>query len=131
MESDIQPNVLTDAENKLHKFINQKSISQNFFNIAIIQNQISILITTLEKDFHSGSDEALITLILLNITLQGIIFFCIVLIDYIKPNHPNAKPINSLITLISGIVLIINITITILTDSSNSSNSSSKDNFTT
>lgn len=115
MDSDEPSNSSLEIENKLHKFITQKSISQNFFNIAIIQNQIGILINTLEKNSYLGRDKALVSLILINITLQGIIFFCIILIDHIKPSNPRAKSINSLITFISGIVLIINITITTLT----------------
>jgi hypothetical protein len=108
-------NVGQDIEQRLHKFINQKSISQNFLNIAILQNQIGILISTLQKSDYTGSDKALISLILLNITFQGIIFFCITLIDYINPSNPKSKGINVLVTFISGIVLIINVTITILT----------------
>lgn len=112
------------SELRLHKFITQKSVSQNFLNVAILQYQISILINTLKKNDYNGTDKALVIFILLNITLQGIIFFIITFIDYIKPNHKNAKPLNLIVTLVSGLILIINITITILTSPDISSYSS-------
>lgn len=112
MEENVNVN---ETEIRLNKFINQKSISQNFLNVAILQNQISILITTLKKSSYSGSDNALITLILLNISLQGIIFFCITIIDHIKPSHKNSKILNTVVTLLSGVILMVNITITVMT----------------
>jgi len=101
-------------ESKLHKFIYQKSVSQNFLNVAIMQNQISILVSTLKKDVYDGTDKAIASFILLNIFLQSIIFCSITLIDYLKPSHKNAKPLNFSVTIISGLILIINITITVL-----------------
>lgn len=101
-------------KNKLHKFIVQKSISQNFLNVAVLQNQISILVSTLKKDTYDGTDKALTSFIILNIFLQSLIFCCISVIDYIKPDHSYSKPLNLVVTLISGLIMIINITITIL-----------------
>ena len=98
------------------RFINQKSISQHLLNVAVLQNQISILITTFKKESYDGTDKAIIVFILLNIFFQSFIFVFIAMIDYIKYTHQRAKLLNLVITIISGLVLMINITITILVE---------------
>lgn len=105
-------------KNKLHKFIAQKSISQNFLNVAILQNQISILVTTLKKDTFDGIDKALTSFILFNIFLQSVLFCCITIIDYIKPDHIYAKRMNLAVAILSGLIMLIDITITTLTPDS-------------
>jgi len=101
-------------KNKLHRFIAQKSISQNFLNVAILQNQINTLVTTLKKDTYDGVDKALTSFILFNIFLQSVLFCCITIIDYIKPDHLYAKRLNVVVALISGLIMLIDITITVL-----------------
>lgn len=103
----------------LNRFIAQKSVSQHFLNVAVLQNQISILVETFKKDTYDGMDKAIIIFILLNISFQSLIFCCIAVIDYIKFTHQRAKLLNLIISIVSGLVLIINITITVLVPPTN------------
>lgn len=118
--NDLDDNPL-QIKNKLHKFIAQKSISQNFLNVAILQNQLSILVTTLKKDKYGGIDKALLSFILFNIFLQSVLFCCITTIDYIKPDHIYAKRMNLAAAMISGLIMLIDITITTLSSSQDNS----------
>lgn len=100
------------------KMVDQKSTSQNFLNVAIIQSQLSVLIETFKKENYSGEDKALISLILINLVIQGFIFSMILFVGNLSvkktKNKNKIRVINSAVTFISGVVLIINIVITIL-----------------
>jgi|LakMenEpi03Aug12_release.lakeMendotaPanAssembly.Ray.scaffolds.fasta_scaffold67411_5 hypothetical protein len=100
----------------VNRFVLQKSISQHFLNVAVLQSQIAVLVQTCKKEEYDGIDKAIISLILLNIFFQSVLFSFITVIDYIQLIHHRSKLLNVFSVLISGLIVMLNITITVLVE---------------
>ena len=106
-------------EKKFDKYASQKSVSQNLLNTSAIQTQIGNLVFLFSngKNF-SDFEITTLTFIFVSIFLQTVMFFILVWLFYVKPTYKfkilNAEIMNATVTALSGISLIVNITITVL-----------------
>ncbi len=113
-------NELEETETHLSKFnryASQKSVSQNLLNTSVIQSHIGLLVY-IYSDTHllSRLEYAAIVLVLMSLSVQTVMFFMLTWLFYVNPNYQyrflSAEIINGLVTVLSGISLIINIAIT-------------------
>lgn len=101
--------------NEFNNYASTKSVSQELLNTTSIQQLIGLLISLLslmEKPYD-GFMITTIVLITVSLSLQIIIFILIVLI-YQDNSLETAKPKNSLVKMLSTVVLLTNIPITVL-----------------
>ncbi len=99
-------------------YASHKSVSQNLLNISVIQGHIGLLVFVYAND---RSDElfgqALIILIAISLSFQFIIFILLTILFHVKQSyqiHRNitAVGMNTVVTALSGVVLVINIAVT-------------------
>ena len=102
-------------------FISQKTVSQHLLNTSILQNQISLLVYIAARNINNVFSRACISLIFISIFSQLLIYFLLVWLLYVPPNtnacicssYFNAQNINAIVTFLSGLTLLINISISI------------------
>ncbi len=107
-----------NAAQDTNTYSSNKSVSQNLLNTSVIQGNIGLLVFLYAngKD-GEGFGTALITLISISLALQFIIFILLTILFHVRQNyqmHRNitAVGMNSTITALSGVVLVVNIAIT-------------------
>ena len=102
------------------KYSSNKSVSQNLFNTSIIQGNIGLLVFVYASDRDDdGFGKALIALISISLSLQFVIFIILTILLHVKQNYQMHRKItavgmNSLVTALSGITLVVNIAITVV-----------------
>lgn len=105
-------------EQDTNTYASHKSVSQNLMNTSIIQGNIGLLVFVYANDKDdNGFGKALITLISISLAFQFIIFILLTILFHVRQNyqmHRNitAVGMNSLVTSLSGVALVINIAIT-------------------
>ena len=96
-----------------------KSTSQGYLNTTIFQSQIFQLVSIIQYTLLRGWDIALIVFICLSLCLQFVIFVLIVLLAKSKTEQVTknctATAINNLVTSLTGVLLIITISISAMT----------------
>ena len=107
------------TEEKFDKYASQKSVSQNLLNTSAIQTQIGNLVFLFSNGKNFSEFEiATISIIFVSIFLQINIFFLVVWLFHVKPTYKfkllSAEIMNAIVTALSGISLILNMTITVL-----------------
>jgi hypothetical protein len=105
-----------DQEN-FNKYASHKSVSQNLLNTSVMQSHIGTLIFILsESDDNKGFEIAAIILISFSLFIQLIIFFSLTWLLYHRQDENSSiispAGVNIAVTCLSGIALIINISIT-------------------
>ncbi len=99
-------------------YASHKSVSQNLLNTSVIQGNIGLLVFVYANDRDDERfGKALIALISISLILQFIIFILLTILFHVKQNfqvHRNVTAIgmNSAVTALSGITLVVNIAIT-------------------
>jgi hypothetical protein len=107
-----------EEEQDANTYASHKSVSQNLMNTSIIQGNIGMLIFVYANDKEdAGFGKALITLISISLALQFVIFILLTILFHVKQHYQihrriTAVGMNSLVTALSGFVLIVNIAIT-------------------
>ena len=107
-----------EEEQDVNMYSSHKSVSQNLMNTSIIQGNIGLLIFVYANDKEDyGFGKALIALISISLALQFIIFILLTILFHVKQHYQfhrkiTAVGMNSLVTALSGIVLMVNIAIT-------------------
>ena len=112
--------LLERARDQFNTYATHKSVSQNLLNTAIITQYIGIIINLFSlydpKFGFSGFEITLIILLALSLVLQIIIFTLLVLLAKTTRQTSgkccNTSSINTLVTTLSGISVIVNIAIT-------------------
>ena len=96
-------------------YATSKSTSQGYLNTTIFQSQIFQLVSIIQYTLLRGWDIALIVFICLSLCLQFVIFVLIVLLAKSKTEQVTknctATAINNLVTSLTGVLLIITISI--------------------
>lgn len=120
---DVHQAVIEKIQNDDNLYATSKSNSQNMLNISVIQTQILQLVNV-SKRLISGWEAALISMLSLSLSLQFTIFVLLVLLAQSKTEQVTkycmATGMNSLVTSLSGLLLIITSAITILSTISES-----------
>ena len=107
-------NVSQDA----NTYASNKSVSQNLLNISTIQGNIGLLVAVYANDRDDeGFGKATIVLISISLAFQFVIFVLLTILLHVKQNYQMHRKItavgmNSLVTALSGLTLVINIAIT-------------------
>ncbi len=107
-------------QEEFNNYASQKSISQKLLNISSIQFHIGILINTfVNYPKLEGLHVSLITLVIFILIIETVIFVMITWLFYANINENYWTPIrpmyiNSIVTILSGVSMIINISITII-----------------
>ena len=107
-----------NAEQDVNVYASHKSVSQSLLNTSVIQGNIGLMVFVYANDRDDeGFGKALITLIIVSLTLQFIIFILLTILFHVRQNyqmHRNITAIgmNSVVTALSGVVLVVNIAIT-------------------
>ncbi len=107
-----------NADQDTNTYASHKSVSQNLLNTSVIQGNIGLLVFVYANDKDdNGFGKALITLISISLALQFIIFILLTILFHVRQNyqmHRNitAVGMNSVVTALSGITLVVNIAIT-------------------
>ncbi len=115
---DVEQNVNQNADQDINTYASHKSVSQNLLNTSVIQGNIGLLVFVYANDRNEeGFGKALIALIIISFSLQFIIFILLTILFHVRQNyrlHRNITAIgmNSLVTALSGVALVINIAIT-------------------
>ena len=108
-------------EQDANTYASHKSVSQSLLNTSVIQSQIGLIVSIYSNDQNEeGFGQAAIILIGISFVIQFIIFILLTILFHVKQNfkiHRNITAIgmNSLVTALSGIALVINISITAVT----------------
>lgn len=107
-----------DVEQDVNTYASNKSVSQNLLNTSVIQGNIGLMVFVYASNRDDeGFGKALIALIIVSILLQFIIFILLTILFHVRQNyqiHSNITAIgmNSAVTALSGVVLVVNIAIT-------------------
>ena len=115
---DVEQNVEQDVEQDTNIYASHKSVSQNLLNTSVIQGNIGLLVFVYANDRDDeGFGKAMIILISISLALQFVIFILLTILLHVKQNYQvhrkiTAVGINSIVTALSGITLVINIAIT-------------------
>lgn len=117
---DIHKAVIDKIQNDANTYATSKSTSQTMLNISVIQTQIFQLVNTIQGGMNVWN-IILIVLLSNSLILEFIIFVLLVLLAKSKTEqitkYCTATPLNSLVTTLSGLLLIITTTITIISKS--------------
>lgn len=101
------------------KYSSHKSVSQNLLNTSIIQSHVGLLIYVTSLPYDINNRATTITLTIMSLILQIIMFFMLTWLFYIKQEFKKscitAAGINALVTGLSGLSLIVNSAITAVT----------------
>lgn len=93
-----------------------KEISQNLLNINVAQTQIGILVNVYWLGCESGMCKTIISLIIISLIFQGLIFMLVTWLFYVDSSYKykflSSEMVNGIVTLLSGISLVINCSIT-------------------
>lgn len=117
-------------ENSFNAYATSKSFSQEFLNTANIQYQIGLMIALFSvrdnTQMLSGFEITLITLITISLIIQFLMVIMLALLaksttDKCTKNC-TTQSINSIVTILSGLALILNITITVVSVETTKSN---------
>lgn len=115
---DIHHAVIDQIKNDANTYATSKSNSQNLLNISVVQSQILLLVNVLQLNRINAWGAVLITLIANALILEFIIFVLLVLLAKSKTEQVTkycmATGMNSLVTTLSGLLLIITSGITIV-----------------
>jgi hypothetical protein len=100
-----------------NKYASHKSVSQNLLNTSVIQSHIGTLIFILsDGDDSKGFETAAIILISCSLCIQLFIFFSLTWLLYHRQDYNSSNlssvGVNIGVTCLSGVALIINISIT-------------------
>ena len=107
-----------NAEQDVNMYSSHKSVSQSLLNTTSIQGNIGLIVFVYASDRDDeGFGKALIALIGVSLALQFIIFILLTILFHVRQNyqvHRNitAVGMNSAVTALSGVVLVVNIAIT-------------------
>lgn len=113
---------IKDQANSFDHYATSKSVSQNMLNISTIQGLIVIMVDIFaRRTFLNNFQIALIVLICLSISLQFVIFVLLVVLARSRTEQigtgccfTTATALNSTVTSLSGLLLMITSGITIL-----------------
>lgn len=106
-------------EGDFDHYATSKSVSQTMLNTATLQAQILILVNTLSQDALSGQQVALVVMIALSMTLELVIFVLLVCLAKTKVvsgkiGRFSTTGTNSLVTALTGLLLMITSAISVL-----------------
>lgn len=113
---------LQEKENSFNTYATTKSVSQELLNTSNIQYQIGLIVGLFSIRDNSvglkGFEITLIVLVAVSLTLQLIMSLMLALLAKTTTDKCtkkcSAKSINSIVTILSGLGLILNITITVV-----------------
>jgi hypothetical protein len=99
-------------------YASHKSVSQSLLNTSVIQGNIGLLVYVYANDKDGdGFGNALVILISVSLALQFIIFILLTILFHVRQTHQvshniTATGLNSTVTALSGVVLVVNMAIT-------------------
>lgn len=114
--------LLDKKESDFNSYATSKSVSQEFLNTGTIQAEISLIVGLFASRDNSlplrGFEIALITMVSLSLVIQFIMFILLFVLAAAKKEQISkrctATMINSLVTSLSGLSLIINIVVSVV-----------------
>lgn len=122
MENDLQNEPQTDFEKEsllaeTDKYASQKTIAQGFLNATLLESQIGTLVIVLRNVGNLSQFEiGLLSLLCLSIFLQLVLFLDLVFLFYLRSDSISfrflrATHLNLFATILSGILMTLNIAI--------------------
>lgn len=118
---DIHQAVIDKIQNDANTYSTSKSTSQSLLNITVIQSQIFHLVSIIQNGNMNNWNIILIVLLSNSLILEFIIFVLLVLLAKSKTEqvtkYCTATPMNSWVTTLSGLLLIMTTAITIISKS--------------
>lgn len=118
---DIYKAAIDKIQNDANMYATSKSTSQSMLNITVIQSQIFHLVNILQDGNINTWNIVLLVLLSNSLVLEFIIFVLLVLLAKSKTEqvtkYCTATPMNSWVTTLSGLLLILTTAITIISKS--------------